>query len=51
MLEYTIQVLFFGLIVYGMWRFATEDSVQTTSKSQKKTKKKTVKRKTTKKKN
>jgi len=50
MLEYTVQVLFFGLIVYGMWRFATEDSVQTTSKSPKKTtKKKTVKRKTTKK--
>ena len=45
MLEYTVQVLFFGLIAYMLYTmFTTEPNT-----AKPKTKKKTVKRKTTKK--
>ena len=50
MLEYTVQVLFFGLLAYMMYTFATTEPTTPKPKAKKKTtKKKTVKRKTTKK--
>ena len=51
MLEYTVQVLFFGFIFYWLWTFATESPNVEPPKAKKKTKKKTVKRKKTTKKN
>ena len=50
MLEYTVQVLFFGLLAYMMYTFFTTEPNTAKPKAKKKTKKKTVKRKTTKKK-